>query len=112
MKINEKEMTLEDKIIEWKTQYKKIYQNYINDKSYIWRRLTRKEYMDIMSLRVGDTAEDRVLHREIEIVKTVVLNIPIEELEEDIEDLAGLSSSISEEVLEKSGFATSRAIEL
>ena len=32
MKINEKEMTLEDKIIEWKTQYKKIYQNYINDK--------------------------------------------------------------------------------
>ena len=44
-------MTIEDKVIEWKKEYKKVFLSTIDDEDYIWRRIKRKEYSDIMAIK-------------------------------------------------------------
>lgn len=117
MKVNndeKKELTLNEKIEGWKKEHGKIYQSVIGDKSYIWRRIKRSEYSAIMSMELENSAtlEDRIYSRQDAIVRLVVLNIPIEELNQDLEDLSGLSTCIADEVLDKSGFNVKSTIEL
>lgn len=106
------ELTLDEKIIAWKEEYKKIFKNVIDGKDYIWRRIKRQEYADIMGMKDGDSVDERIYNRQYAITKAVVLNISKEELEADLEELAGLAATIADEVLEKSGFAASQTIEL
>lgn len=115
MKIEEnKELSLEEKIEGWKKEYGKIYQSVISGKAYIWRRVKRSEYSTIMNMKFenADNAEDRIYARQDEIVKLTVLNIPQDELINDLEELSGLSTCIADEVLDKSGFSVSSTIEL
>lgn len=112
MKVKEqKELTLDDKIIAWKEEHKKIYMTIIDGNNYIWRRIKRKEYAEIMAIE-ADNIDERIYERQIAITKKVVLNMPIEELEKDLEELSGLAPSIAEEVLAKSGFTVTTTIEL
>ena len=83
------EMTIEDKVIEWK-----------------------KEYSDIMAIKDTEDVDERIYQRQIAIAKLVVLNFTEEELEERIEELAGLASTIADEVLSKSGFNLTSTTEL
>lgn len=112
MKVKEqKELTLDDKIIAWKEEHKKIYMTIIDGNNYIWRRIKRKEYAEIMAIE-AENIDERIYERQIAITKKVVLNMPIEELEKDLEELSGLAPSIAEEVLAKSGFTITTTIEL
>lgn len=112
MKVKEqKELTLDDMIIAWKEEHKKVYMTIIDGNNYIWRRIKRKEYSEIMAIE-ADNIDERIYERQIAIVKKVILNMPIEELEKDLEDLSGLAPSIADEVLSKSGFNITTTIEL
>lgn len=112
MKVKEqKELTLDDKIIAWKEEHKKIYMTIIDGNNYIWRRIKRKEYAEIMAIE-AENIDERIYERQIAITKKVILNMPIEELEKDLEELSGLAPSIAEEVLAKSGFTVTTTIEL
>lgn len=106
------ELTLDEKIVAWKEEHKKIFKNVVDGKDYIWRRIKRQEYSDIMAMKDGDSVDERIYNRQYAITKTVVLNMSKEELEADLEELAGLAATIADEVLEKSGFAASQTIEL
>ena len=106
------EMTIEDKVIEWKKEYKKVFLSTIDDEDYIWRRIKRKEYSDIMAIKDTEDVDERIYQRQIAIAKLVVLNFTEEELEERIEELAGLASTIADEVLSKSGFNLTSTTEL
>ena len=115
MKVKEKEvkeLTIEEKISSWKSEHKKVYMSIINGKEYIWRRIKRKEYADVMAVKDGDDIDERIYNRQVAIVKLVVLNVTEDELIADLEDLVGLAPSIAEEVLEKSGFNISTTVEL
>lgn len=97
---------------EWKKEYKKIYQSTIGDKDYIWRRIKRKEYSDIMNIKDGENADERIYNRQIAMCKMVVLNIQEEELSNDFEELSGLAITLSEEIMGKSGFSIDGTVEL
>lgn len=99
-------------IDEWKKTYKRVFKTVIDDEEYIWRRILRKEYSAIMDINDGETIEERIYSRQKEMIKTVVLNIDDNIMEERIGDLAGLVTSLSEEVLLKSGFTVSSTEEL
>lgn len=96
----------------WKEQYSKIYKTTVGDKDYIWRRIKRKEYSKIMSLKDGDDADERIYNRQLEMCKIVVLNIGKEELDNDLEELSGLAITLSEEIMHKSGFSLEGTVEL
>ena len=107
MKINnevENNLSIEDQIVDWKKEYKKIFLCTIDNEDYIWRRIKRKEYSEIMAIKDIEDIEERIYQRQVAIAKLVVLNFTAEELDERIEELAGLASTIADEVLNKSGF--------
>lgn len=109
---NKENMTMEEKIAEWKAEYKKIFKNNIDGKDYIWRRIKRQEYAEIMAMKDGNDVDERIYNRQYAIAKLVILNMDKEEIEADLEELAGLASTIADEVLDKSGFNATATIEL
>ena len=107
-----KEVTLEDQIAGWKVEHKKIFKNTIDGKDYIWRRIKRSEYSEIMGMKDGADVDERIYNRQYAIAKKVILNISEAELEADLDELAGLATTIADEVLDKSGFNATTTIEL
>lgn len=101
-----------DQISVWKEEYGKIFKSVIDGKDYIWRRIKRSEYAAIMAMKDGDDVDERIYNRQLEMAKLVILNLDAEELERELDDLAGLATTISEEVLDKSGFNLSETVEL
>lgn len=110
MKVSEKKELSQIEL--WKEEYGKIYKSVIGDDEYIWRRIKRSEYSNVMSLSIGETADERIYNRQVAISKAVVLNYSEEILDIKFEELAGLPTVISEEVLEKSGFNLTSTTEL
>lgn len=108
---NKKEQ-VKDQIEIWKEEYGKIYKSIVDGKDYIWRRIKRKEYSEVMAMKDGEDIDERIYNRQYAIAKLVILNLSEEELESDLEELAGLATTISDEVLEKSGFNSSGTVEL
>lgn len=107
-----KELSLEEQIIQWKKTYKKIYATHIDNTEYIWHRITRKDYSAVMEINKGETMEDKVYNRQVAIIKLSVLNMSEEDLNEKLTELAGLSSSLADEILNKSGFSIESTVEL
>lgn len=96
---------LKNQIETWKSQYGKVYKTTIDGEDYIWRKLKRKEYSNIMNtitLQEGMEEDELIMLRQDEIVKTVTL-YPDNILQE-IEDSAGLGPTLSDEIIFKSGF--------
>lgn len=96
----------------WKKEYGKVFMTTVGDTDYIWRRIKRSEYSNIMSVNEGDTVDERIYNKQILIAKTVVLNYPEAQMEVFIDEYAGLPTVLSEEVLDKSGFNVKATIEL
>lgn len=96
----------------WKEEHKKIFKSIIGDIDFIWRRITRKEYAEVMALRTSEDLEERIIARQKAIVKMMTLNIEESVLDEYLEELPGLASVLSEEVLDKSGFYITQTVEL
>lgn len=113
MKVNTEKIKTEiDQIDIWKKEYGRIFKSVVDGKDYIWRRIKRKEYSSIMAIKDGTDIDERVYNRQFAIAKLVILNIDSEELDNELNELAGLATTISEEVMEKSGFNLSETTEL
>ena len=97
-------------IMEWKKKHGKIFKTTVGDDVYIWRKLKRKEYVDIMSQELGDTENERIYKRQEEMAKAVV--IYPEKFAELMEENAGVASTIADEALARSGFDITTTEEL
>ena len=117
MKINEAEVVKEipevkkakdtkegysHKIAEWKKSFGKIYKTVIDGDDFIWKRINRSDYTRIMTEVVDDDSDIRYYKRQEEITKSIIL-YP-ENIDELIEQNAGLATTLSSEALDKSGF--------
>lgn len=99
------EMTLQERIDIWKKDYKQVFKTAIEDDIYIWRKIKRSEYREIITRLDEEYEEDERMKKWVkqdEITKTVLL-YP-EDAEEAIEDSAGISTVISQDCLVRSGF--------
>ena len=101
-KTEEKETLSKKQIVDWKSKHGKIYKTTIGDDVYIWRKIKRKEYVDIMAKEAGATDQERIYNRQDEIAKAVT--IYPENFPEIMEENAGVASTIADEALAKSGF--------
>lgn len=91
-----------DNIKEWKASFGKIYKTVIDKQDYIWKKVGRRDYTEIMTEVIDDDADIRYYKRQEAITKSIVL-YP-DNIDELIEQNAGLATTISSEALEKSGF--------
>lgn len=100
--------TLNDKIKVWRSEYGQVFKTSIEDDIYIWRKLKRTEYKEItlaLNQKYGDAQENaqfKTWERQDEIAKAVLL-YP-ENVEEAIEESAGIATVISQDCLVRSGF--------
>lgn len=95
----------------WKAEYGKIFKSVIDGDIYIWRKLKRKEYTDIMSsYKDQPQVTDRIYERQEKITETIVL-YPYN-IVELVKNSAGLATTISDEALLKSGFDLATTEEL
>lgn len=97
-----KDLSLEEKIAIWKAAHGRIYKNTIDGESIIWRAVKRGEYKQLLKINEDLEEEDRLLAKQEATVKMVTL-YP-ENIEELIEQKAGLATVLSDEILAKSGF--------
>lgn len=108
--VNEEgELDLTEYIEKWKQEHKRVFKNDIDGETIIWRRLKRGEYKNILNESEEDQ-DNKILTKQEKMVATSVL-YPFN-IEEVIEDNAGLATVLSEEILAKSGFAISYTEEL
>ena len=108
--VNEEgELDLTDYIEQWKKEYKRVFKNDIYGDTIIWRRLKRGEYKNILN-ETEDDQDSKILTKQEKMVAAAVL-YPFN-IEELIEDNAGLATVLSEEILARSGFAISYTEEL
>ena len=110
-------MELTDAVIaEFKKKWGKVYKTEIDGEAYVWRKIRRKEYVDIMLLNnvadegvMDDSGMATLYNRQEQITRMVVL-FP-EDIEEKLIANGGLATVISDEVLLKSGFEMTKETE-
>lgn len=85
---------MEEKIIEWKKKYGKVYKA----EGIIFRALTRAEYIKLITQQ---TLSPQEFDYELEVSKLCILDGATEE---DLINRSGLSTILSEQILIKSGF--------
>lgn len=101
----EKDVINKEQIKDWKAKYGSVYRTSVCDGSIpiIWRRLNRKEYLDLLNdVNEDMTADEKYHHRQEQMVSTVAL-YP-ENIDEIISQGAGIATILSDEILLKSGF--------
>ncbi len=97
-------------ITQWKAEHGKIFESVIDDERYIWKKLKRKDFVEIMSQFTDEDSEVAYMKRQDLIaIKTVIYPSNIEEL---IEENAFLSKVLSEEVLAHAGLRFEKTQEL
>lgn len=112
MKTSTKEDKKISQIDQWKKEHGKIYKSLVGGDEFIFRRIKRNEYAEIMANKEGIDVDERIYNRQKAIVKLATLNHEEVKLDELFEELAGLAISISEEILDKSGFTVMATVEL
>ena len=100
----------QQQIAEWKMEWGKIFKTSIGNQPFIWRKLKRKEYVNIMSSGEGTMEAEKFYERQEMIAQATVL-FP-ENIEEVIEDDAGVATALADEILLKSGFDITTTEEL
>lgn len=101
-------------IEEIKKKYKKVWKTTLIDGTeIIWRRLNRKEYKTIMKdyEYIQDRGE-RLMEREDAVCRAAVVYPCASILEDVIDSMAGVSSVLSDDIYEKSGFRVDAPEEL
>ena len=86
----------------WRSEFKKIFKTTIDDHTFIWRKLRRHEYIDIYGQPYEVTPKQATLMMEEDVVKVCVL-FPYD-MDDIIEETAGIASNLSDVIMEKSGF--------
>ena len=97
------------KLEEWKAEYGHIYRTVVGPTAVIWRKLRRKEYVQTMTEQSG-TPETKIFDRQDAICRACVL-FPAN-IDDLIDENGGLSGTIADEILLKSGFDISDTEEL
>lgn len=105
--VEEKSAITDAMVTAWKRDHGKIFKSIIGSDTYVWRKIKRKEYVEMMSNRdqdpEADTLDNDIIYdRQTKIAKAVVL-WP-KNIEELLEHNAGLATTISDEAILKSGF--------
>lgn len=96
----------------WKREFGEIYRTDLNDQVYIWHKLRRKDYIEVMSdesLNAIENGDLRVFMRQEKILRKGVLYPSGEELEYLIDNNAGVAGNISDEIMLASGFRPVRS---
>ena len=96
----------DDLLIEFKKEYKKLYRTFLVDGTeIIWRPLKRPEFKDLMNkFKDIKDEKERIWRREEECCRMVVLYPCAEIFNDIVENMAGVASSLCDDIYEKSGF--------
>ena len=101
------EIINEQQIQDWKATWGKVFKTTVGDETVIWRKIKRKEYVDIMQDNFGGEAlsdYERVCLRQDTIVAMCSL-WPVE-ITSMVENNAGLATQVADEIVFRSGFET------
>lgn len=100
------EETSIDKIAEkFKKEHRQIYVTNVAGINIIWRNLKRSEYKEVMLTELSDN-EDIAFYEKQDLVAKKVILYP-ENVEELLEDYAGIADIIASETMIKTGFGIS-----
>lgn len=102
---------LDSMITKWKAQHGKLYKSVIDGEIYIWRKLKRREYTDLMTDRADDDQVTGRIYERQEKIATAVVLFP-ENIDELIAQNAGLATTLADEVILRSGFELASTEEL
>lgn len=100
--IIEKEKTIEIIAEELKKEHKEVYVTDIAGLQIIWRKLKRSEYKELMTTKFDDNEELEFLEKQDFVAKKVIL-YP-ENVEELLEEYAGVADLIATETMIRTGF--------
>ncbi len=100
--IIEKEKTIEIIAEELKKEHKEVYVTDIAGLQIIWRKLKRSEYKELMTAKFDDNEELEFLEKQDFVAKKVIL-YP-ENVEELLEEYAGVADLIATETMIRTGF--------
>lgn len=90
---------------ELKKQHRQVYVTNVAGINIIWRNLKRSEYKEVMLAELSDN-EDIAFYEKQDLVAKKVILYP-ENVEELLEDYAGISDIIASETMIKTGFGIS-----
>lgn len=96
----------------WKQEFGEVYRTDLNGQVYLWHKLRRKDYIDIMSnaeFSNIENSEVKVFLRQEEILRRGALFPNGEALDYIIENNAGVAANISDEIMLASGFRAVRS---
>ena len=112
--INEEEMTPEELIVYWKSLYKHIYLSVYDEQEFVWRKINRQEYAQIMdSVSEEDKAIDEVVEaRQMMTLQCCLLTPNKDILPELLSEYPGILTSLTAEILKKSGFSKLLTVEI
>lgn len=111
--IEEAELSNSEKLDRWRALYQKIYLSVYDEQEFVWRKIKRREYVEIMESTTAEEIDDAVEQRQYLTLKTCILSPSGEqELDELLEEYPGLLTSLSAEILKKSGFSKPLTIEI
>lgn len=97
-----KEKTVEIIAEELKKEHKEVYITDIAGLQIVWRKLKRSEYKELMTTKFDDNEELEFLEKQDFVAKKVIL-YP-ENVEELLEEYAGVADLIATETMIKTGF--------
>ena len=111
------EMVSKATLESWKKQFGEIYRTDLNGQTYVWHKLRRRDYVNLMSdeeLSSVQNPDLRVFLRQEKIMQSGILYPEGEELQELLDNNAGVAGNISDEIMLASGFRAvqSKKIEL
>lgn len=101
----------ETDVQKWKAQWGRVFKTVIDGKDYIWRKLRRPEYVELMKQHPAEGEEDEVVYKRQDAIAQMVVLFP-DNIADLIVEEAGLATTISDEVIVRSGFDLSVTQEL
>lgn len=106
----------EKQIQDWKSAHGKIYLSVFDEVELIWHKLNRKVYNEIMNA-INDNDEDMteemlIERRQLLVIQRCTVHPALSELNEIIDEYPGILTSLSAEILKRSGFSKPLTIEV
>lgn len=106
----------EKQIQDWKSAHGKIYLSVFDEVELIWHKLNRKVYNEIMNAindnDEGMTEEMLIERRQLLVIQRCTVHPALSELNEIIDEYPGILTSLSAEILKRSGFSKPLTIEV
>lgn len=111
--VPDENLSNDKKIEKWRALYQKIYLSVYDEQEFVWRKIKRREYVEIMENTSEENIDDVVEYRQYLTIKTCVLSPSLDtEIDDLLEEYPGLLTSLSAEILRKSGFSKPLTIEI